>query len=318
MVDSQLFKVSVCMTAYNQEAFIRQAIEGVLSQRTDFQLELVISDDCSSDATGDICAEYAWRFPEKIRYIRREKNLGMMANFVVTLDECNGKYIAVCEGDDYWVDNSKLQQQADLMEKHPDVSLCCHGHLTLKDDRKVSSESLDGPNVIFFDGNDYLRRPFSHTASFFFRNALRPHPFPIWYRDLKLAGDHFLVLFLSVNGRIAYINKILSAFRTHAASYSNSVRLLEIKNDYLRNLELFDKYSDGRFTKTINIVKKKWELIYHVYEPKGYLSRLSYLIANFDVLVKHFRLKEALRVSFRYLVPVELTSAMRRSFSQRN
>src|SRR4051794_38349403 len=186
MITDPPFKVSVCMTSYNQERFIRQAIESVLSQKTDFPIELVISDDSSNDGTGEICDEYANRFPDKVRYINREKNLGMMANFIATLNECTGKYVAICEGDDYWIDDSKLQQQAYLMEKHPDVSLCCHGHLTIKQGRQVSTESLKGPDIRFLSGNDYLKRPVSHTASYFFRNSLRPHPFPDWYHDLKL------------------------------------------------------------------------------------------------------------------------------------
>src|SRR5688572_22371333 len=103
-------KVSVCMTAFNQENFISEAIDGVLKQKISFPIELHIGDDCSSDRTGEICEEYARRFPDIIKYHRRGQNMGMMPNFQQTLSECDGEYIAICEGDDYWIDESKLQQ----------------------------------------------------------------------------------------------------------------------------------------------------------------------------------------------------------------
>ena len=92
--------VSVCMITYNHEAYIAQAIEGVLMQQTDFPIELVIGEDCSTDRTRAICLEYQQRHPGIIRLALRERNIGMMPNFVQTLQACEGKYIALCEGDD--------------------------------------------------------------------------------------------------------------------------------------------------------------------------------------------------------------------------
>ena len=124
MVSHHSSKVSVCMTAYNQEALIAVAVEGILVQKTDFSVEFHIGDDCSTDRTGEICEDFATRFPEVIRYHRRKHNLGMMPNFLATLAECDGKYIAWCEGDDYWIDDTKLQTQFDFMEASPDYALC--------------------------------------------------------------------------------------------------------------------------------------------------------------------------------------------------
>ena len=104
--DANDIKVSVCMITYNHERFIAQAIESVLMQETDFRVELVIGEDCSTDGTRAIVREFGERFPERIRLLLPEHNLGMMPNFVATLSACRGQYVALLEGDDYWTDRS--------------------------------------------------------------------------------------------------------------------------------------------------------------------------------------------------------------------
>lgn len=111
--------VSVCMITYNQALYIRQAIDGVLMQKTNFPFELIISDDCSADETRDICRHYQLLYPEKIKLLFPEKNLGISANFYTTLFSARAKYIAFCEGDDYWIDPDKLQKQVDYLDAHP-------------------------------------------------------------------------------------------------------------------------------------------------------------------------------------------------------
>lgn len=118
--------VSVCMITYNHEPFIAQAIEGVVMQKTSFPVELVIGEDCSTDHTRDVILKYKERYSSKIRLLLRDVNIGIRQNFVGTLQSCCGKYIALCEGDDYWTDPYKLQKQVDFLETHLDYSLCCH------------------------------------------------------------------------------------------------------------------------------------------------------------------------------------------------
>ena len=108
--------VSVCMITYNHESYIHQAIEGVLTQNTTFPYKLVIGEDYSADGTRKICQEYANLYPDKIDLLPSSSNLGMQRNFSRTLNVCTGKYIALCEGDDYWTDPMKLQKQIDILE----------------------------------------------------------------------------------------------------------------------------------------------------------------------------------------------------------
>src|SRR5262245_65526124 len=115
--------VSVCMVTFNHEAYVAQAIEGVLIQKANFPIELVIGEDCSNDRTSEICIEYARKYPETIRLLLNERNIGMMPNFLQTLKACGGKYIAHCEGDDFGLDDMKLMRHVELHEKCPAYSM---------------------------------------------------------------------------------------------------------------------------------------------------------------------------------------------------
>ena len=116
--------VSVCMTAYNHAPYIGRAIEGVLSQRTTFAVELVLSDDCSTDGTGAICRDYAARYPDRIRLLTGDVNVGMRANYRRTIEACRGRYVAMCDGDDWWCDPLKLQRQVEALEADPACGIC--------------------------------------------------------------------------------------------------------------------------------------------------------------------------------------------------
>jgi glycosyltransferase involved in cell wall biosynthesis len=117
--------VSVKMITYNHAPYIAQAIECVLAQKTNFPFELVIGEDCSTDGTREIVFDYAKRFPDIIRVITSDKNVGMKKNSLRTTEACQGKYIAYCEGDDYWHRDDKLQIQVDYLEARPECGLVC-------------------------------------------------------------------------------------------------------------------------------------------------------------------------------------------------
>lgn len=115
--------VSVIVVTYNQEDTIARTLDSILAQKVNFEYEIVIGDDCSSDRTGEICLEYVDRHPERIRYFRHAENLGVVANYFDCISRASGRYLADCAGDDYWCDPMKLQKQFDILEKRPDVTL---------------------------------------------------------------------------------------------------------------------------------------------------------------------------------------------------
>ena len=120
--------VSVCMITYNHAPFIAKSIEGVLQQRSEYPFELVIGEDCSTDGTREIVERYQRLHPDVIRVITSEKNVGSLKNAVRARKACRGKYIAFCEGDDYWHHPEKLQKQVAYMENHPECGLVCSNY----------------------------------------------------------------------------------------------------------------------------------------------------------------------------------------------
>ena len=118
--------VSIVCITYNHEPYLRQTLDSFLMQETSFAYEIVLAEDCSTDGTRKICEEYAAKYPDIIHYIYRDKNVGYNENEYEAMSAAKGKYIAYCEGDDYWTIPDKLQRQVDFLESHPDYSVCWH------------------------------------------------------------------------------------------------------------------------------------------------------------------------------------------------
>lgn len=110
-------KISACIITYNQEKYLKECLEGAVNQIVSFDYEIVIGDDCSTDGTSEICLMYQEKYPQLIKYHRRSTNIGMVGNWLQTIQDCKGEYIALCEGDDYWTDPSKLQKQLRFIER---------------------------------------------------------------------------------------------------------------------------------------------------------------------------------------------------------
>ena len=223
-MNSFLPKVSVCLTAYNIEKYVAQALDSVLNQRTNFDFELIIGEDKSSDNTVGVLEDYRIRYPEKIRIISNEKNLGMMGNFIKTLESSKSKYIAVLDGDDYWTDNTKLQKQFDVMEKNDEYSLCWHDAIIVN-----STGDLISSFALRFNGRDYFNtfdlykvvqwKVLGATSSIFFRNVISP--FPDWAYNLY-GTEALLFLRCGQVGILHYISEPLSAYRIHSSSMESS------------------------------------------------------------------------------------------------
>jgi glycosyltransferase involved in cell wall biosynthesis len=209
-------KVSVAMITYNHEAFITQAIESVLMQQTDFEVELVIGEDCSIDGTCAIVCEYADRYPGRIRLLLPERNQGAQANGLATLNACRGQYIALLEGDDYWTDATKLQKQVDYLENHPDYSACFHPAVCLNQINGANTGHIFRPRIIqpSYSTDDLLRGGnLGPTASLVFRKNFLPQ-LPEWFQQCP-TGHFPLYVLLSLKGPIGFIDETMSLHRLH-------------------------------------------------------------------------------------------------------
>lgn len=224
-------KVSVCMIAYNHEAFIEQAINSVLEQKTNFPIELVIGEDASPDQTASIIRKFSNTTNVTIKVSYSSNNVGMMANFVQTLSNCSGQYIALLEGDDYWTDPNKLQQQVDFLDENIDFSTCYHPVNVLKNGM-ISSDSLTltAPDVAKIE--DLAKGNFMHTCSVVFRANLF-NEFPASYLT-STVGDYFLHMLNAQYGPIKRLSTCMGVYRVHEGGVWSSEKNMDIKIlDYL-------------------------------------------------------------------------------------
>lgn len=220
-------KVSVVTITYNHEAFIRQTLDSFLMQQTDFPFEIVVADDCSTDKTQDIIREYAKARPDIIKPILRKKNIGAVPNSTASLQAAQGKYIALCEGDDYWTDPQKLQIQADFLDKHPGHGLCFHpAKVIFENNEEKSFTHPDISEKATFTTTGLVQRNYIHTSSVMYR---RQNYDRIPQNILPL--DWYLHLYHAKFGKIGFIERPMSAYRRHSGgvwwqAYENMDNLL--------------------------------------------------------------------------------------------
>lgn len=218
--------VSVEMVTYNHEKYIAQAIEGVLMQETNFDFELIIADDCSPDGTKDIVEKYIKEHPKgkRIKYFRHEKNLGINANSKFLRQQSRGKYIAICEGDDYWIDKNKLQFQFDFLEANPEFSVCFHSIYELINGKQVLLKTDYAKTDGLFDMEDLAREGnFIPTLSSLFRNHFID-AYPEWTTQCPL-GDYTLHLLNGQFGKYKGFEKPMAVYRKHEGGAFSNVQL---------------------------------------------------------------------------------------------
>lgn len=245
--------VSVCTLTYNHEAYLRDTLEGILMQKVDFPMEILVNDDASTDGTRAILREYAEKYPDLIRPFYQDVNLysqGKDLCLEVLYPAARGKYIALCEGDDYWTDPDKLRLQVDFLEAHPDYTACVHDTLV----RYCSGERADyrllhrgqDCDVRFEDVLFGMSHAF-HTSSIVAKKAVIAHPADFFYVGLAHGfGDHPDGLWMITNGPIRYLDRCMSVYRVHSnsASWSSGVDAgYEAMRDYFDGkLELLRAY----------------------------------------------------------------------------
>lgn len=228
-------KVSVSILTYGHEKFIEQAINSVLMQECDFDFELIISNDCSPDNTDAVIQKILKNHPRAscITYFNHGKNLGAGSNSIFVLELCKGKYIAACEGDDYWIDPFKLQKQVDFLEANPDYVLSFHKIKILNPDGSLVSDFITKVPENY-ETQETLARlgNYIHTPSIVFRNVIKDYP-----KELLISpiGDYFLYMLLTEYGKIKYIEDEMAVYRYGVGVHSTRSQTKMAK----ANLKLF-------------------------------------------------------------------------------
>jgi len=220
-VSAERPRVSVLLVTYNHAAYIRQAVDSVLSQELDGGLELVIGEDCSTDSTRAILEEYVRRDPQQIRLFARERNVGLSENLRRAWTECRGDYIAMLEGDDYWTERRKLAQQIAAMNAHPDWTMCFHRIQVTHDAGRPSFLEPQEDDFPAETGlTDILRRNYVGNVSTMYRRGIVPEVPAALARVVH--QDWPLHVLHARQGKIGYLPDVMGVWRHHAGSLWSS------------------------------------------------------------------------------------------------
>ena len=279
-------KVSVCVITYNQEKYIRQCLDSLLNQKTNFDYEVIVAEDCSPDNTRQILLEYKEKYGEKLVLVLHDENVGVSKNSYSARSITRGKYISSCEGDDYWTDEYKLQKQCDILENNPQYSAVASDYMSVDTDGNVLAKgTLFMKKDTVKSMKNWLRVGFAlHTCTNFYRRELLPVE-DERYKKLRLTaptmGDIITYTLLYEKGDIYVLKDVMAAHRlagdADTSSFSFANKTKAITYSYM----------------CYDIVKALEEYFYGKYDFMPlYVNRLSFIFIYRLIGVCDFSLKE--------------------------
>lgn len=286
-------KVSVCITAYNTEKYIRQCFDSVLSQEIEYPYEILVVEDHSTDQTKAIVQEYVEKHPEIFVAIYNEENLGYNRNYIKALNKCKGKYIAVLDADDFWLDPLKLQKQITFLESNLSCTFCYSNARTIyeEEDGEADVLVLTPPDHSFelshlLAGNRYIA-----PSTVMFRQHEGLKSFMKWYlnefqhqgHSVHIYLDFAISVFYATHGKIGFINELLVCYRIHSTSLLRSsndishamtqIKVMQVLRGYL------GKEYKKRITLTISIHYEELAASYR--KKKEYLKYLKSMVMSY-------------------------------------
>lgn len=222
--------ISVCITTYKHEKYIAQCLESIFAQEFNREYEIIVCDDNSPDNTESIIQELIATHPKgnRIKYFKNNPNLGYVKNTLFSFSKATGKYIAILDGDDYWIDSSKLQQQFDFLEKRLDFSGVGTDSLVIYEDLEIENHSFSNHLGYELDKNDLTDMKICQTSTFFFRRTILKEDFPVEI----ISADRCLYLLSGCYGKVKILSGQMSTYRQFAASISKNVSYDTIKKDF--------------------------------------------------------------------------------------
>ncbi len=259
--------VSVFCTTYNHKKYISRCLDSLVNQKTSFPYEIIVRDDASTDGTSDIVRAYHEKYPEKIVPFIQSENLYQRRLSHISYEKMfrmsKGKYVAICEGDDFWTDEKKLQKQVDFMERHPDYSLCGHAAYFASEDGELSQDKFFRPRPYSCDlsTEEIITEWSMATCSLLFRKSSRTDII-IPFLDGCINGDYAQMVYFSLKGKVYYADELMSAYRLcSSGSVSMKVRsdpdtLKKMRLEFVDMLDRIDGYTDGQYAEAISARKK--------------------------------------------------------------
>lgn len=322
--------VSIICAAYNHEKFIRSALDGFINQKTDFNFEVLVHDDASTDNTANIIREYEKAYPNIIKPIYQSENkfsksVDIQKEIIIPI--ARGKYIALCEGDDYWIDEHKLQKQVDYLESHPDCTICFTNAYT-------EDQQRDKKREIFLPGDDNEVKTFpAHYKDYTLNNAYEikfaPTASYIYPRDIYIKvsqnfvkcqnGDLQVRLMLTASGYAHFINEATCVYRINVPNSCETVWKKQSKSDgknrcqlALNMLEKLDQMTEGKYSEGIWQFKRVQLISYIAYCTSLKVLKNPYLGRAFREIPLKEKIKIVLRVYLPNSVYVALQGLRRR------
>ena len=297
--------VSVCVTTYNHAKYIAQALESILSQRTSFGVEIVVGDDCSSDDTVAICQRYAEQYPDRVRLLTTPRNMGMRANYRRTIEAARGEYIAICDGDDFWCDDEKLQLQVAELEKDRKVGLCYSRskrfYEGVKEEWSYPRGEMycDFGRLLFDNTVDNVTALARRDLVLQYYREVCPEQHPEWLTD-----DQPMWLWVAAKSKVVALERVTAVHRLLKESQSQSQNYLKriAFCDSLMDISVWMDLAVGDGSRVDGLLRKRMEVALWVLSRDGstveYVKRwwrdvcrtpmLLFNLAGYGLLVKRW------------------------------
>lgn len=251
-------KVSVLVMTYNHEKFIAQALESALMQKTNFDYEILTSEDCSTDGTRQIVTDYQKAHPDRIRLLLSEKNVRSNQIVVRGIKAARGEYVAMLDGDDYWISPDKLQKQADFLDSHPECSMCFHNAKIFHEVEGREGRNWTPPGQKEISTlEDIWMGNFIATCSTMFRRDALPEV-PAWYDDMFPITDWPLHILHAERGHIGYIDEVMGVYRYHPGGYYSPLSESKKQQETLKFYRTMDRNLNYRYSKLVNIAISRY------------------------------------------------------------
>jgi glycosyltransferase involved in cell wall biosynthesis len=262
-------KVSIAVITFNQEKYIAQAIDSILMQEVNFDYEIVIGEDCSTDRTRLIVQDFQKRYPDKIRLLLPDKHLGGAKNFALVLQACHGQYIAILNGDDYWTSPHKLQKQVDFLDENPECAMCFHNVRVVYEDGSREPYDFNPINQKEISTlEELLAGNFIQTCSAMFRRDLLDKV-PDWLYTI-VPQDWATYILITQHGMIGYINEVMGVYRRHSGGVFYRLNRIQHLEKAIRFYEVINEKLGLIYDKTIRIeLSRRYYDLARQYESQG-------------------------------------------------
>lgn len=287
--------VSICCLVYNHEPYLRDCFEGFVKQKTSFPIEILVHDDASTDHSADIIREYTGKYPNLFKPIYQTENQyskGVKISLEYQYPRAQGKYIALCEGDDYWTDPNKLQMQVDWLESHPEYTMCCSDAVIESPEGILDWHRYENDCDISVEDMIEGGGIFIQTCTIVCRKRLFDK-YPQCCKECHV-GDFPLQVWSAMNGKVRYFSKKFGAYSyNHTSSWTNTQlqSLEKLVNGWKSEMAMLDGLNtifNFHYSKAIYNYKTHFLLNHLIL----YQEHQKFIVDHFKNLIKHFSLKD--------------------------